>query len=80
MPTYFFDTVEGAVLFHDDEGIELPGSDEAEAMARHALADLAKEKLLENNLEPLIIEVRDREDGPLARYVLTPKRTALNGT
>ncbi|WP_099864759.1 DUF6894 family protein [Pararhizobium haloflavum] len=80
MPIYYFDTIEDTELFPDDEGVELQHADEAEAMARHALADLIRERLLDNHLGSLVIEIRDEQDEPLARFVLTSARVGFNRT
>ncbi|GJE41500.1 DUF6894 family protein [Methylobacterium soli] len=44
MPRYFFDVHNGGPQF-DDTGTELAGSDEARAMAKSLLPDIAREEI-----------------------------------
>ena len=66
MPRYFFDIREGNYLAVDEEGVELPDAQAAEAEAARSLADMARDHLLARTSHVLVIEVRD-DNGPIAR-------------
>lgn len=66
MQRYYFDIREGNDLAVDEEGVELPDVQAAEAEAARSLADMAKDHVLARTSHTLTIDVRD-ENGPIAR-------------
>ena len=59
MPRYFADTFENGVLSPDDEGAELRGPDDARRIALEAMADLARERVLNEDQGHIRIDIRD---------------------
>ncbi len=63
MPRYYFDLLDGGVLAVDEEGLELPTLQAAQAEAAKSLADMARDAAHDSAAAPdrrdLAIEVRD---------------------
>jgi hypothetical protein len=70
MPRYFFDIREGNYLAVDEEGVELPDVQAAEAEAARSLTDMARDHVLARTSHSLTIDVRD-DNGPIARAKLS---------
>jgi hypothetical protein len=45
MALYFFDIVEGDIVFHDSEGSELPNDEAARREGKHALAEMGRDAI-----------------------------------
>ena len=65
MPRYYFDVSDGAELFIDDDGMELPDMPTAIGEARRALADMMRDSLREDGADAVSIAIRDGADGPV---------------
>ena len=60
MDLFFFDFRSGNVFSHDEEGVELPDSEAAHAMALHALVDAARDAVIEGSFDQrFAVEVRN---------------------
>ncbi|WP_441235272.1 DUF6894 family protein [Bradyrhizobium sp. 930_D9_N1_4] len=63
MPRYYFDLLDGGVLAVDEEGLELPSLQAAQAEAAKSLADLARDAVYDPaatlDKRDMAIEVRD---------------------
>jgi hypothetical protein len=70
MPRYFFDIRDGELFIQDDEGLELPGLEQAREHAAVALADMAKDVLPNGLKHEIAIEVRDETREPLLQTIL----------
>jgi len=65
MPQYRFNVRRDERLFLDPESQELPGIEEAEAEALHALAEMAKDAIPGTMDRELAVEVADETGRPL---------------
>ncbi|MCK1671140.1 hypothetical protein [Bradyrhizobium sp. 150] len=65
MRRYFFDIRDGSTLVVDEEGIELPDDQAAEAEAARSLAGMACDQVLASSSHVLTIDGRT-ESGPVA--------------
>ena len=65
MPRYYFDVSDGAELFIDDDGMELPDMPTAINEARRALADMVRDSLRSDGADAVSIAIRDGADGPV---------------
>jgi hypothetical protein len=65
MPQYRFNVRRDERLFLDPESQELPGIEEAEAEALHALAEMAKDAIPDTMNRELAVEVADETGKPL---------------
>jgi hypothetical protein len=63
MPRYFFDTDDGAELFHDEVGVELRDDQAARDQGSRALAELAKDYIVGGPPQKNISMWVRREDG-----------------
>ena len=71
MPLYHFDVTDTGRLTRDEEGLELPNTQEARKQAIAALADIAKDELPDGDHREFIIEVRDGGPEPIMRATLS---------
>lgn len=74
MPRYYFDLLDGDILAVDEEGLELPNLQAAQAEAAKSLADMARDALHDSAATPrrqdMAIDVRDAA-GPVTQVRLT---------
>ena len=62
MPHYYIDSDDGDLSVVDDEGIDLPGPQEARRLAMGTLPDMARAKMPDGDRRSFTVSVRD-EDG-----------------
>jgi hypothetical protein len=70
MPRFYFDVRDGELFIPDDEGLELPGLEQAREHAAVALGDMAKDVLPNGSKHEMAIEVRDEAKEPLLQTIL----------
>ena len=70
MPLFYFDVRDNDRLLPDEDGLELPGVEEARHEAARALAEIAKDVVPGSTSRELAIEVRDETKQPLLRTML----------
>ena len=72
MPRFYFDVDDGRMIVEDDEGSDLPDLPAAEAEARQALGDLARDILRVSTPAPILsINIRDHLGKQLLSVSLT---------
>ena len=74
MPRYYFDLLDGDILAVDDEGLELPSLQAAQAEAAKSLADMVRDAVHGSSAvagkRDMAIEVRDAA-GPVMEVKFT---------
>jgi HEAT repeat protein len=66
MPSFYFDYHDGAGIEIDDEGVDLPGIDDARRLALEALGQTILDRAHDRITGRIAIEVRDHY-GPILR-------------
>lgn len=80
MTRYFFDVIEDDQVTPDEEGVELPGIEEARREAVQSLSDMAKELAVDlaNERRKVVIRVRDESGEVLTGAALFDVKTRPN--